>query len=210
MMLHYVEAAIMADMPDRAARRLKRVADADAGCPDAGCPDAAFLQGLAAARAQNYTKPLALFEQGRSMAEADGHFAFAAADVHLALRQFDAAYTALAALPPTGDKFIKEAEVHAAAGDFAAAARAMRRANALGACHAGVFTRLATFSRAAKDLPAAEAAIARALAISPNAQDARLEAARIKKARGQTAEYRAILAEILAGMKEQYRLDGKG
>jgi thioredoxin-like negative regulator of GroEL len=51
----------------------------------------------------------------------------------------------------------------------------------------------------------ADMAIARALAISPENERARLESARIKKALGKTRDYQGILNQILKGFKQSYR-----
>jgi tetratricopeptide (TPR) repeat protein len=196
-MLHYVEAATLCGQYERAARRMAHI-------PHGG--EVIYLQGVAAAQQRNYTAALAHFAAAHELSPGAMQYIFAAVDIHIAMRRFDTARETLARIAARDSAYYaKEAEIHAAAGDMAGAVRSMRAACAGSDDHA-LHIRHAAYLRATKDLAAAEAAIARALAINESSLPARLEDARIKKARGRWGEYREILHDVIKNMQSRYRM----
>ena len=203
-MLHYIEAAILSGQYESAARELEKVKSL---VPDSA--DIPFFYGLIAHRQEDYTQALTHYEDAIKIDPAIPHYTYKLAEVYKETRQFQ---KALRTLSKVQDKdasyYVKEAEIHAAAGDVPASLRCMRNAtDADGAHNANLWAKLAEYYRRDYDWRRAEKAISHALELAADNDSVRLENARVKKGLGRTREYQADMAEILKDFKERYRAD---
>ena len=204
-MLHYIESAILSKQFDAAAETLKT---AESLAPDTA--DIPFLYGLMAYKQENYNKALTCYEEAIKRDPACPYYVYKMADTYKKMRQYKQALHVLSKVAnKDASYYVKEAEIHATAGDVPASLRCMRTATeGDGAHNAGLWAKLAEYCRHDYDWRRAEKAIGRALELDPDDDKVRLESARIKKGLGQTRAYQAALAEMLKGFKERYRADG--
>jgi tetratricopeptide (TPR) repeat protein len=197
-LLHYIEAAILNDDYEKAAKAIAR-ARASAGAEAGRAAEIAFLLGLISFRQKDFSTALNCFEKAND--------AFKIADVHIQMRQYEKALAAIQKVTErSADFYAKEAEIYAASGDIS---RAITSLNfAIRMCDepdAALFAKLAAYHRQDYSPALAEIAIQKALEISPENNTVRLENARIKKGLGRTREYQAALNEILKSFKDDYR-----
>ena len=205
-LLHYIEAAILSRQYDAAEAAL---AKAQADAPNHA--DIPFLHGLLAYEQKNYVKALAYYENAVQLNPDVPYYVYKMADVHMAMRQFSKALEVLQTIQnKDAAYYVKEAEIHAAAGDVPASLKCMRRATVApdGAANANLWGKLAEYYRRDYDWRRAEKAISHALNLAPDNDMVRLESARIKKGLGRTRDYQAELADILKSFKTRYRDDG--
>jgi len=201
-LLHYIEAAILAHQYEDATTALATAAEI---APD--CADIPFLHGLLALEQKNYTQALAYFADAIKQDLQVPHYAYKMADTHKAMRQYQKALEVLESIKNHADTSKKEAEIHAAAGDIPAAIACMRKAT--GATNdANLWAKLAMYHRQNYDWQNAKEAIDHALNLSPENDKVRLESARIKKGLGRMREYQAELTGVLKGFKKRYRSQG--
>jgi len=199
---HYIEAAILCGQYENAEAALAKL--------EPNCADIQFLYGLLAYEQKNYTKAIAFYEKAIGLDSAVSYYVYKMADAYKAMRQFAKALEALHAI---SDKdaayYVKEAEIHAAAGDVPASLKCMRRATnaADGATNASLWAKLAEYYRRDYDWRRAEKAISHAISLSPDNDLVRLESARIKKGLGRTRDYQNQLADILRSFKDRYRAE---
>ncbi|MCL2198028.1 MAG: tetratricopeptide repeat protein [Defluviitaleaceae bacterium] len=203
-LLHYVEAAILNGSFDKAAKSIKK---AYAHQPDNA--DISYLLGLMSFEKKDYPAALMHFEKAMEADKTVAYYVFKAVDIHLQMRQYEKALDTLQKITARDTAYYaKEAEIYHAWGDVTRAIRSMSGALALTRDpEATQYARLASYHRQDYDMPMAEIAIKKALAISPENNIARLENARIKKGLGRTREYQTSLNEILKAFKENYRTD---
>lgn len=199
-MLHYIEAAILNGSYEKAAKAIKK-----AHKIDPACADIAFLLGLMSFEQKDYPTALTYFEKAMAMDAGVAYFAFKAADIHMQMRQYEQALAALQKITARDAAYYaKEAEIYAAWGDNSAAIKSMAIAVAKEP-EAALYAKQAAYFRRDYDTTRAEAAIQKALKLSPENNIVRLENARIKKGLGRTREYQAALNEILKNFKDNYR-----
>jgi tetratricopeptide (TPR) repeat protein len=200
-LLNYIEAAILNGSFDKAAKAIKKAYEIN---PQHA--DIAFLLGLLSAGQKDYSTALTYFEKAMDMDKTVAYYAFKAVDIHLQLRQFQKAMETLQkTIARDAQFFAKEAEIYAAWGDISRAIKSLNVAVSTNN-DAALYARLAAYHRRDYNTAAAEAAINKALLISPENNTVRLENARIKKGLGRTREYQAVLNEILLSFKESYRI----
>jgi tetratricopeptide (TPR) repeat protein len=122
------------------------------------------------------------------------------------MRQYEKALSVISSVSFKDAGFhMKQAELHAAAGNLPAAAKAVQLALINQSNNIELWVKLAKYYRMDYDLPKAESAITKALSIDAENERARLESARIKKAQGRTREYQGILNQVLKGFRQRYR-----
>ena len=203
-MLHYIEAAILSKQFETAAQMLEKV---ESLAPD--FVDISFLHGLMAYKQKNYSQALAYYEEAMKLDPTASYYVYKVADTYKAMRQYKQALHVLSKIADkNAEYYVKEAEVHAAAGDVPASLRCMRSATSGdGANNAGLWAKLAEYYRHDYDWRRAEKAIAHALELSPDNDKVRLESTRIKKGLGRTREYQAGLTDMLKSFKGRYRTD---
>lgn len=204
-LLHYAEAAILNRQYENAQHALTK---AEVLAP--GCADIPFLYGLMAYEQKKYAQALSHYEDAVKLDPAEPYYVYKMADLHKVMRQFD---NALNILESVADKnaayYVKEAEIHAAAGDVPASLRCMRKATSVGgAGDANLWAKLAEYYRQDYDWRRAEKAIDHARGLARDNDRVRLESARIKKGLGRTRDYQAELKDIIKSFKERYRTDG--
>jgi len=201
-LLHYIEAAILAREFATAAELLQK---AEAAAPhDSDIP---FLHGLMAHEKRQYMQALEHYNKARDLHETP-HYTYKIVDVYMAMRQYEKALAAINKLASKDAQYyVKEADIHAGAGDYTAALRCIKEATANfeGASNASLWTKLAKYHRQDYNWQKAEEAIQNALELAPDNNKVRLEYARIKKGLGKTREYQAELGRILQNFKEVYR-----
>ncbi|MCL2287185.1 MAG: tetratricopeptide repeat protein [Firmicutes bacterium] len=202
--LHYIEAAILSGQYESAVNELERI---EAVAPNSA--DIPFFYGLIAQEQEDYPQALAHYEEAIRIDPVKNHYAYKMAEVYKKTRQFEKALRTLSKVPnKDAGYYVKEAEIHAAAGDVPASLRCMRNAtDADGAHNANLWAKLAEYYRRDYDWRRAEKAILHALELAPDNDSVRFENARVKKGLGRTREYQADLAEILKDFKERYRTD---
>jgi len=205
LMLHYTEAAIMGHQFDAAESMLAKAAKT-AAPQNADIP---FLQGLMAFEQNNYNCALKFFDTAIELAPGEPYYAYKAADTHRTMHQYDKALAVLDGIKPKNAvTYVKEAEIHAAAGNITAALHCMRLATSgHGAQNADLWATLAKYYRKNNDWKHAESAINHALELAPDNDRVRLESARIKKGLGRTREYQTELGNVLRGFRERYRTE---
>ena len=215
-LLHYIEAAILSDNFDKAAKALKK---AHSMRPE--CTDIAFLVGLMSYQQKDYHNALTYFGKAMESDSTVPHYVYKTVDVHLTLRQYEKALETLRQIAtPDAAYHTKEAQLYAAWGDIPQAIKSMNRAIQFvtkepeiayeGAAYSEAFlcTKLAGYYRQDYNFGKAEEAIQKAIAADPENDLARLEYAKIKKGLGRTREYQAVLNDILKSFKERYRQPG--
>jgi len=199
-LLAYTEAAIFNGSFSKAEKSLEKAMSINPHHPDI-----AFLAGEMAYAQKNLPSALEWFEKAMDAAPDVDFYALKAADVHLQMRRFD---NALSALKKCARRdmayFEKEAEIYAASGNFPAAAKAMQDAIDTDV-PATVYAKLAGYHRQNYDTDSASEAIQKAIQLDAENNSVRLEHARIKKATGRTRQYQSMLNEILTSFKESYR-----
>jgi tetratricopeptide (TPR) repeat protein len=200
--LHYTEAAILSKQYEIAGELLEK---AESLAPNRA--DIPFLRGLMAFRQKNYPQALNFYEKAAKLEPETSYYIYKMADVYKEMRQFRQAMYALEKIELKDAEFyIKEAEIHAAAGDVPASLRSMRTAaNDNGTTNANLLAKLAEYYRQDYDWRRAEKTISQALELSPDNDKARIESARIKKGLGRTREYQNELSGIINKFKERYR-----
>jgi len=201
-LLHYIEAAILSkqyDAAEKALEEAKNITPSHA--------DVQFFYGLMAYSQKNYTQALHYYAQAITLNPSEPYYIYKIADVHKAMRQYEKALQALSTIKkPSSDCYVKEAEIHFAAGDTPAALRCIRKTtSADGAGNANLLAKLAEYYRNNYDWQRAESAISKAIEIAPDDDRVRVENARIKKGLGRTREYQAELTAVLKSFKERYR-----
>jgi tetratricopeptide (TPR) repeat protein len=204
LMLHYTEAAILSKQFDAATEALKT---AETRAP--ALADIPFLHGLLAYKQADYHQAVTCYQEAIARAPDTPYYVYKLADTYKKMQDYKQALHVLATLPnKDGDYYVKEAEIHAAAGDVPASLRCMRTATAgEGAHSANLWAKLAEYYRHDYDWRRAEKAIAQAQALDPDNDEVRLESARVKKGLGQTRAYQAALAGMLNSFKRRYRAD---
>ena len=204
-LLHYIEATILNKEYVSAEQALSTVEQL---APDRA--EIPFLHGLMAYGQKNYAKALTYYEKAIKLDQTTPYYIYKMADVHKTVRQYKKALDILMTVPyKDSNYYVKEAEIHAAAGDISEALRCMRSAtSADGRNDANLWAKLAEYYRHDYDWQMAEKAISYALNLAPDNDKVRLESARIKKGLGRTRDYQAELADILKDLKERYRTDG--
>lgn len=170
-------------------------------------PDIPFLHGALCHEQGDYTQAIAYYEKAVAAGEnPEPLYLYRLADVYAGMRQYD---HALAVLDRAAERdvalMLKQAELHAAAGNMPAAAKSIRQAIAQRGNDAGLWVKLAMYHRLDYDFNAADTAVTKALAIDPENERARLENARIKKAMGRTREYQTVLNGVLRDFRQKYR-----
>jgi len=203
-MLHYTEAAILRKQFETATQILEK---AEALVPDSA--DIPFLYGLMAYKQKNYNPALTYYEKAIKLDPTTPYYAYKMADMYKEMGQYKQALHALSKIAgKDAEYYVKEAEIHAAAGDVPASLRCMRNAtSAEGANTANLWAKLAEYYRHDYDWRRAEKAITHALELAPDNDKVRLESTRIKKGLGRTREYQAGLADMLKNFKGRYRAD---
>jgi tetratricopeptide (TPR) repeat protein len=201
-LLNYIEAAILSGDFDKAAKGIQRAYGIR---PQSA--DIAFLLGLMSYEQKDWPAALTYFEKAIETDKTVPFYALKAADIHLQMRQYEKALAVLQKIILRDTAYYaKEAEIYAAWGDIPRAIKSMKNAPAI-AVDATLYAKLAGYHRQDYDTAAAENAIQKALALSPENNIVRLENARIKKGLGRTREYQTALNEILKSFKESYRGD---
>ena len=203
-LLHYIEAAILSKQFEAAAKALEK---AESFIPDAA--DIPFLHGLMAYKQKNYNQAIPHYERAIKLDPAAAYYAYKLADTYKEMRQYkQALYVLSKVADKNAEYYVKEAEIHAAAGDVPASLRCMRSATSGdGANNAIMWAKLAEYYRHDYDWRRAEKTIAHALELVPGNDKVRLESIRIKKGLGRTREYQAGLADMLKSFKGRYRAD---
>jgi len=202
-LLHYVEASILGRQFENAKNILAKATEM---APT--CADIPFLQGLMSFKQKRYSQALAYYDEAIKLEPTVPYYIYKKVDVHKAMRQYEKALESLAAVSDkNGDYYVKEAEIHAMAGDVPAALRSMRRATTSDTTDANLWAKLAEYYRNDYDWRRAEQAIAHAISLSPDNDTVRLESARIKKGLGRTKDYQTELTGILKSFKERYRAE---
>jgi len=202
--LHYIEAAILSGEYESAAQGLEK-----AKFLAPGSADIQFLHGLMSYKQKRYTQALEYYEEAVNLAPATSHYVYKIADVYKTMRMYSKALDALTQVQNKDANFyVKEAEIHAIAGDIPASLKSMRNATEVdGANNANMWAKLAEYYRHDYDWRRAEDAISHALVLAPDNEKIRLESARIKKGLGRMRDYQGELTRILTSFKEQYRTD---
>jgi len=197
-LLHYVEAAILNHQYENAEAVLLTLPDS---------ADVLFLRGLMAFEQKNYVKALSFYEKAAEANPKLPYYKYKAADVlGLRLRQFDKALQTLQTIDvKDAPYYVKEAEIHSAAGDVPASLKCMRKATEAGENSATLWAKLAEYYRKDYDWRRAEKAITHAVTLAPDNDLVRLERARIKKGLGRTRDYQTELADLLKSFKTRYR-----
>jgi len=200
--LHYIEAAILSKHYEKAEKALEEASNLTSSHADIP-----FFYGLMAYGQKNYIQALHYYEQAITLNPSEPYYIYKIADVHKTMRQYEKALQTLSTIKnPSSGCYVKEAEIHSAAGDIPAALGCIRKAaSADGARNANLLAKLAEYYRNDHDWPQAESAISKAVEIAPDNDSVRLENARIKKGLGRTREYQAELTAILKSFKERYR-----
>lgn len=201
LLLHYTEAAILSGQHKKARQAL---AKADTIAPN--CADVSFLHGLGAYTQKDYVNALAYYQDAVRISPNTPYYIYQVANVYKTMRQYQKALEVLDMIEVKDSTYyVKEAEIHSAAGDTPAALRCMRKVtDSTG--DGIVWAKLAEYYRKDYNWQMAEQAIDRALKLAPENDLVRLENARIKKGLGRIREYQHELAEVLKGIKEQYRV----
>ncbi|MCL1878708.1 MAG: tetratricopeptide repeat protein, partial [Defluviitaleaceae bacterium] len=120
-LLHYIEAAILAGEFDKAAKGIKK-----AVAVDPAHADLAFLLGLMSYEKKDFSAALAYFEQAHETDKTVVYYLQKAADVHLQMRQFEQALKTLQKITTRDSAYYsKEAEIYAAWGDLPKAIQSM-------------------------------------------------------------------------------------
>jgi len=200
-MLHYTEAAILSKQFEDAIKMLKNI--------NIDCADTLFLHGLLACEQQDYTTALTFYEQAIKLDPTTTHYVYKMVDVYIAIHQYDMALNTLLHVKKTDTNYyVKEAEIHAAAGNIKASLSCMHKVTN-DTNNAIMWAKLAEYYRQDNDLPNAEKAISQAQKLAHGMENdkIRLERARIKKSIGRTREHQAELTELLNRFKERYRAD---
>ncbi|MCL2357282.1 MAG: tetratricopeptide repeat protein [Defluviitaleaceae bacterium] len=199
-LLHYVEAAILAGEFEKAAKGIR-----EAVAIDPNHADLAFLLGLMSHEKKDFSAALAYFEKAHAADKTVPFYLQKAADVHLQMRQYEKALKTLQKITVRNSAYYaKEAEIYAAWGDLSRAIKSMTLALR---GEPTLYAKLAAYHRLDYDPERADVVIKRAIALSPENNAVRLENARIKKGLGKHREYQAALNEILEGFKADYRID---
>lgn len=198
--LHYAEAAILANEPQLAATAL---AAAESLAPHSHTIQ--YLHGLLAHQNQQYNQAISFYLKAYEI-EANPLYTYKIAEAHKAMRQYKQALDTLTTIPEKdATHYLKEAEVHASAGDTSAALRCVKEATQKFENNPRLLAALAMYYRKDYNWAMAEEAIQKAISQNPSNDTVRLEHARIKKGLGKTREYQNDLAAILKNFKEQYR-----
>ena len=203
-MLHYIEAAILGKQFETATQVLEK---AEPLVPDSA--DIQFLHGLMAYKQKNYNQALTYYEKATKLDPVASYYVYKMADTYKEMRQYKQALHVLSRVAnKDAEYYVKEAEIHAAAGDVPASLRCMRNATSGdGANNANLWAKLAEYYRRDYDWRRAEKAITHALELAPDNDKVWLESTRIKKGLGRTREYQAGLATMLQSFKGRYRAD---
>jgi len=197
-LLHYIEAAILAGEFEKAAKAITK-----AVAIDPSHADLAFLLGLMSYEKKDFSAASAYFEQAHEADKTVVYYLEKAADVHLQMRGFEQALKTLQKITTRDSAYYaKEAEIYAAWGDLPKAIKSMTLALR---GEPALYAKLAAYHRQDYDPERADAVIKRAIALSPENNAVRLENARIKKGLGRHREYQSAVNEILASFKEEYR-----
>jgi len=201
-LLHYIEAAILCGKFDKASKVIQKASEINPNHPDID-----FLRGLMSYEQKDYPTALTYFEKAINSNKTVPYYAHKAVDIHLKMRQYEKALTALKKTTTHDSTYYeKEAEIYAAWGDIPRAIKSMQSAlSATNEPSAAAYTKLAAYYRQDYDTTRAETAIKKALTLNPENNIVRLENARIKKGLGRTREYQAVLNEILKSFKDNYR-----
>jgi tetratricopeptide (TPR) repeat protein len=202
LMLRYAEAAAYAGRTEVAEQALSAAANLDASDPDIS-----YLRGVLAFEQGNYPAAVKHFEDALTASEWKiPLYAYRLSDCYSRMRQYEKALSVLNRVSHKDTGFhSKQAELHAAAGNLPAAAKAVQVALISQPASTDLWVKLAKYYRMDYDLPKAEAAITKALSLDAENERARLENARIKKALGRTREYQGILNQVLTGFRQRYR-----
>jgi tetratricopeptide (TPR) repeat protein len=200
--LHYAEASAYCHYFDKTEKALTAAAK-----KTGNEADIFYIQGIVACERGLWPEAVECFEKAIALSKGNiPLYTFKLADVHMHIRQFEKALAALErSAIKDADYFVKQAELLHLSGNIPAAVKCIQRAITLRDNDVSLWTKLAMYRRLDYDLPMADSAINRALAISPENERARLESARIKKALGRTREYQAVLNQVLNGFKQRYR-----
>ena len=200
-LLHYIEGAILSGNLGKASQAIKFAEDSRPGTADIY-----FLTGLLLWEQKNYLAAMENITKAREINGVD-FYVYKAVDFFVTMRMYERARQTLEdANERDSTYYAKEAEIFFASGDTAGAIHSAEKAVSLTENdNAALLTRLASYYRQGYDTVKAEEAINKALVADPHSDTARLENARIQKARGKTREYRANLTDILRSFKDKYR-----
>jgi tetratricopeptide (TPR) repeat protein len=161
-LLHYIEAAVLHGDYDKAAKGIQK-----AYSINPNHADIAYLLGLMSFRQNDFSTALTYFEKAIAADKTVPHYSYAAADIHLQLRQYEKALGAIEKIVLRDTAYYaKEAEIYAAWGDISRAVKSMTQIPSLGG-DAALYAKLAAYHRKNYDTAKAETAIQKALSLSP-------------------------------------------
>lgn len=198
--LNLAEAAIYAKQFELAINTLKLVRKLEPNHPDIY-----YLLGELSAEQDKPRRALEYFKQALTIAQ-DPIIRYRLVDMYMKLRQHEKALEVLNQATEEDKLFlIKQAEVHALCDNVPAAVKSLERAAIYHSDDVEIWTQLAMYHRQNYDLTRAQAALLKALTLSPENEKALLEQARIKKTQGNTREYQHSIHSVLMGLKQKYR-----
>ena len=202
LLLSGAEAAIYARERETALVYLKEVKNIDPQNPDIP-----YIYGLMHFEAGDLNNAIECFNEAISRGEKpDPDYIYKLADVYAKMRQYDKSLEIMEKIPHKDARFyVKQSELNALSGNLPGGIKSLKNAIYTQNDLPALWVKLAQYHRLDYDLPLANAAISKALAIDPENERARLEEARIKKAMGRTKEYQGVLNGILRDFKKRYR-----